>query len=234
MSQMQFEDTNKRKAGKRKTLFFSLAVCLLALSAGTWSALDSMRREQTVRPDQQTEAPVSEVPVQNVVESVTAGPAVPVETEAPTSAPQPETTEKQPSDTAGFFVMPIGGQIIKGFDLKQLQYSETYDDWRIHLGVDIAAEEGTEVKAAGDGRVTKVYTDTVLGNTVVIDHGNGIIAYYSGLNNPLVEEDAVVEVGTVLGGVDSVPGELVDPPHLHFAVQKNDVYIDPESLFEQE
>ena len=54
MSQMQFEDTNKRKTGKRKTLFFSLAVCLLALGAGTWSVLDSMSREQTVRPDQQT------------------------------------------------------------------------------------------------------------------------------------------------------------------------------------
>ena len=54
-----------------------------------------------------------------------------------------------------------------------LSYNETTRDWRVHNGVDIAAEEGTPVMAAADGQVYTVYEDETMGTTVVIRHEDG-------------------------------------------------------------
>ncbi|MBQ2676495.1 MAG: M23 family metallopeptidase [Clostridia bacterium] len=222
---MKFENNEKVSFFKRKSLYFALAVCMLALGAGAWSAVNPTPSD---KPDDIIYSTTQTPTVKDVEKNqpgVTAAPTTQSTTAKATVALK--TTAKKISEVADFFVMPLGGKITKNFSDTQVQYSETYKDWRIHLGVDIAAEKGTQVRAAGNGKVTDVTEDPLMGNTVTIDHGNGIIAYYSGLNKPTVKKGQVIEVGTVIGGVDTIPCETVESHHIHLAVKHNGKWADP-------
>ena len=108
-----------------------------------------------------------------------------------------------------------------------LQYSATFNDLRIHLGVDITAETGSEVLASGDGTVTKIYSDALLGKIIEIDHGNGITLKYCGLSDTAVSEGDYVTIGDKIATLGSVPGESADTPHLHLEAYKNGKIASP-------
>ena len=65
--------------------------------------------------------------------------------------------------------------------------------------MDIAAGAGTEIVAPDAGRVVLVDDQFFSGNTVVIDHGNGIVSLYAHLRRTAVAVGDVVERGTPLG-----------------------------------
>ena len=131
--------------------------------------------------------------------------------------------------------MPVTGSIIKNFNNEMLQYSETFRDMRMHTGVDIACEKGTAVYAAGDGTVTYVDKDTMLGNTVKIDHGNGVLGVYSGLNSKIsVKEGDTVTSKTQIGIVDEIPSESVEQTHFHFEMYKDGIAVSPLKLLGME
>jgi len=89
-----------------------------------------------------------------------------------------------------------------------------------HYGIDIAARAGTDVLAAGDGTVLEVGKDSVYGNYMIIDHGNGITTKYAHLQSkPLVAEGDDVCAGDVIGKVGST-GKSTGP-HLHFELRIN-------------
>ncbi len=128
------------------------------------------------------------------------------------------------------FTMPKGS-VAKEFSLEELKYSKTYKDMRIHAATDLSAEKGSSVLSMGKGIVTAVTVDSELGVSVEIDHGNGIIAYYCGLNETLnVSEGTLVSEETVLGTLGEIPGECEDESHLHLEVFKDGKPIDPLSL----
>ena len=85
---------------------------------------------------------------------------------------------------------PVSGETTKDYAMDCLSYNETTRDWRVHNGVDIAAEEGSDVLAAADGTVYTVYEDERLGHTVVIRHQDGYVTTYSSMH-----EDVLVSVG---------------------------------------
>lgn len=103
------------------------------------------------------------------------------------------------------------------------------DDWRTHAGIDISAEVGTQVKAAAKGTVASVSVDDLLGTTVTIDHGNGLLSVYSNLGElPTVSEGDTVSAGEVIGSVGSTAlGESLQVSHLHLSFVKNDSPADP-------
>ena len=68
---------------------------------------------------------------------------------------------------------PVSGDTIKDYAMDCLSYNETTRDWRVHNGIDIAAEAGTTVKAAAAGTVYTVFKDDTMGHTVVIRHEGG-------------------------------------------------------------
>ena len=104
-------------------------------------------------------------------------------------------------------------------------------DYRAHLGADYAADRGETVKAAANGVVKETYTDMLLGNTIVVEHGD-ITLRYCGLGSTfLVKPGEIVAAGQDIGSVTAAPFESLLSVHLHLEAEKNGVSVDPESLF---
>ncbi len=124
---------------------------------------------------------------------------------------------------------PVSGQTISGYSMDALSYNETTRDWRVHNGIDIAAEAGTPVYAAADGEVYTVFEDDTMGMTVVIRHAGGYMTTYSSLDSTLaVQTGATVKLGQTIGTVGNtalLENALGD--HLHFSVTCNDEIINP-------
>lgn len=157
-------------------------------------------------------------------------PAVFSEDEAITPAPKgvaAAATMNLQRDTT--LILPLQGELGTGFSADELVFSKTMQDWRIHTGVDIRSDVGTPVKAAGDGIVTKVFVDEMMGTTVVIQHANGIETVYSSLQSgELVDAGQEVARGDTIGGVGmTAPYEISEPPHLHFEIKKDGEFVNP-------
>lgn len=113
---------------------------------------------------------------------------------------------------------PVEGVISKGFRV------ETTPD-REHHGLDIAAPQGTPVRAAGAGVVAFAGTDSVFGELVVIDHGEELQSLYGHNSQLEVEVGDWVEPGQEIARVGST-GES-SAAHLHFEVRRKGQPIDP-------
>lgn len=96
---------------------------------------------------------------------------------------------------------------------------------RRHNGVDIAAPSGTPITAAAAGRVTFAGRKFGFGNTVEIDHGNGVITRYAHVRTIKVRGGARVESGATIATVGRTG--LASGPHLHFEVLLNGSSVDP-------
>lgn len=135
-----------------------------------------------------------------------------------------EKVEKDPA-----FQKPIEGEIIKEFAKNNLIYSETLKEWITHLGIDIKAEKATVVKAAAAGTIKYIKNDPRFGLTIIIEHNNGFETRYANLlTTEFVAEGEKVKAGQTIGTVgDTSIYEVVDEPHLHFEILKNNENLNP-------
>ena len=133
-------------------------------------------------------------------------------------------TEKDPT-----FQKPIDGEISKEFAKDSLIYSETLKEWTTHFGIDIKAERASVVKAAAEGTVKYIKNDPRFGLTIIIEHSNGFETRYANLlTSEFVSEGEEVKAGQTIGTVgDSAVYEIVDEPHLHFEILKNNENVNP-------
>ena len=131
---------------------------------------------------------------------------------------------------------PLAGETVKDYAMDCLSYNETTRDWRVHNGIDIAAEAGTPVKAAAGGTVYNVFKDDTMGTTVVIRHDGGYTTQYASLAEDVsVEVGDVVQIGDAIGAVaNTALLETAQGDHLHFSVTLNDEPIDPVAFLEME
>ena len=137
-----------------------------------------------------------------------------------TQGTTPAPTAKKPFKTTS----PVSGEEISAYSMEALSYNETTRDWRVHNGVDIAADAGTEVCAAADGEVYTVYEDDSMGYTVVIRHDGGYLTRYASLSqdNPgEVRGHSERRTGHRLCG-DSALVETTLGTHIHFSVTHQD------------
>lgn len=129
-------------------------------------------------------------------------------------------------------MVPVSGDVLEGFAADKLTYHATTRDWRVHHGVDLAAEQGQEVRAAKSGTVLAVYEDDYYGVTVVLQHEDGYTTAYCGLaEEPAVAAGEDVTAGETVGLVGSTALiESALESHLHFEVCKDGEPIDPASF----
>ena len=127
-------------------------------------------------------------------------------------------------------VYPVTGQTVAVYAMDSLTYNETTRDWRVHNGIDIAADAGTTVCAAADGEVYSVYNDEKMGQTVVIRHADGYTTKYSSLGEEVsVQPGQTVKAGQAIGTVGNTAlMESAIGDHIHFAVTCNGASVDPE------
>ena len=127
------------------------------------------------------------------------------------------------------FSKPIEGDISKEFAKDNLVYSETLKEWTVHLGVDIKAEKATIVKAAADGKVKYIKNDPIYGLSIIIEHSNGFQTLYANLlTTEFVSEGEEVKAGQTIATIgESGVYEIVDEPHLHFELIKDNENINP-------
>ena len=137
----------------------------------------------------------------------------------------PEPKEPEPLKTQS----PVAGQEVMPYSVEALSYNETTRDWRTHDGVDISAQEGTEVCAAAAGKVYTTYEDDNLGTTLVLVHDGGYTTRYASLNDELlVTVGQTVTAGQPLGYVGTTAlVENVLGPHVHFSVSYQGKPMDP-------
>lgn len=107
----------------------------------------------------------------------------------------------------GYRVHPIYGSVI------------------LHAGVDLAADTGDPIKAAGEGDVVTAGWLGGYGNAVIIDHGGGLATLYGHQSRILVGVGDHVKRGQVIGRVGCT-GSCTGP-HLHFEVRVNGNPVDP-------
>ena len=151
--------------------------------------------------------------------------------DVPVVSTQPGDTSTKPTVPSGPIKTgaPLTGETIYDYAMDVLSYNEATRDWRVHNGIDIAAEAGTTVCAAADGTVYTTYVDDTMGTTVVIRHQDGYVTTYSSLDSELlVQPGASVTLGQAIGTVGNtamLENALGD--HLHFAVTCYDKPVDP-------
>jgi murein DD-endopeptidase MepM/ murein hydrolase activator NlpD len=89
---------------------------------------------------------------------------------------------------------------------------------RLHAGVDLAAANGTRIRAAGAGTVVLAGAEAGYGNAVLIDHGNGYLTHYGHMSAITVQVGQKVTTGEQIGNEGSTGHST--GPHLHFEVHQ--------------
>jgi len=96
----------------------------------------------------------------------------------------------------------------------------------MHTGLDFRAETGTQVRAAGAGRVVLAEYSGGYGNMVEIDHGHGLTTRYAHLSQILVSDGQQVAANAIVGRVGSTGRST--GPHLHFETRIDGDAVDPQ------
>jgi len=120
------------------------------------------------------------------------------------------------------FILPATGRLSSPFGLKRFFNNQAR---KPHSGLDIAAPKGTPVVAPANAIVIDVGNYFFNGNTVLLDHGQGLISGYFHLNKTLVNIGDTVQQGQHIADI----GETgrVTGPHLHWNVYLNKTKVDP-------
>lgn len=138
------------------------------------------------------------------------------------------TTAKSTNNVPNL-IQPTSGKVILPYADDYLVFSKTLEQWTTHNGIDIAAKEGSEVKAVLGGVIEEADEDLTMGYYILIDHGNGLKTKYSNLSTlDLVKVGQKVERGDIISAVGKTAAfEIEDEAHLHFEVILNGKNVDP-------
>jgi len=101
----------------------------------------------------------------------------------------------------------------------------------MHAGLDFAAPQGTPILAAAGGVVTSAEYHSAFGNSVTIEHGNGLSTLYAHASKLNVNLGDIVRRGEKIAEVGTTGRST--GPHLHFEVHKNRVPQNPKIFLDQ-
>ena len=123
------------------------------------------------------------------------------------------------------FLKPVEGRHSSVFGLRRFWNDQPRSP---HSGLDIAANTGTPIESPAPGIVTVTGDYFFNGNTVMVDHGGGLVTMYCHLDTIGVQEGQAVARGDVLGQVGATGRST--GPHLHWSVSLAGVRVDPERV----
>lgn len=172
-------------------------------------------------------------------ELLTAQPALAVPLAAAPDPPAPVTAAAQDYDGEGralpasvstqFYqlgleetVTPVAAALTSDYGYRDHPVS---GDYLFHRGVDLGAPSGTEIIAFAAGTVAYTGRDDVCGLYFKLDHGNGVSTFYCHCSALNVSDGQTVAAGEAVARVGETGNAT--GPHLHFALLKDGVYLDP-------
>ena len=125
------------------------------------------------------------------------------------------------------FIRPIeGGTISSRFGSRN---PTTPTVPKYHTGIDIAANTGTDIVAAMEGKVTQVSSVGDYGNHLRIEQGE-ITTLYAHCSKIYVKEGDTIKQGQKIAEVGATGN--VTGPHLHFEIRRNNEFVDPDYVLE--
>ncbi len=243
-------NNGKRNERKMVTILVSMGLCVIALGGGlTYYALEkapTQKTEETQNQSMKTDmvspanAPktpsleTAQLERDNMSQDAGEEPDKNAEQKQPTQKAAPKVPdvkpEKQTTQKADLtFSYPVSGEIVMPYSVEKAIYDPTLEQYRTNDNICIAAQEGTTISAAADGKVLEVKDDAEVGKTVVIEHADGWRTTYSPLaENITVKEGDTVKQGQEIGQVAKPVGYgagLAD--HLCFGMEQNGEKKDP-------
>ena len=155
-----------------------------------------------------------------------------------TSAVKPDDAPSKPvEDKLPSFVAPVSGAVSSKHDPTVQVFSNTMNDYRVHLGIDIVSDASAPVYSAADGKIDRVWEDTLMGYCIAIKHSGNCYTIYKNLAKELpdgIAEGVSVRAGQLIASVgDSAMVEVADEPHLHFEMTVADLSVDPLEYFDE-
>ena len=229
--------TTFKKVLKSNGLYFALGLALLAtgltgiFTTGTKTPAatenTTSRFESIVLPEVTTVRQKPGNSVEINIDEFTTLPSDEPSTAAVFDNSSPTLEDSTEAKTVIFY-SPLSLSITKDYSMGVPVFSQTMNDYRTHNGVDFTGIRGENVKTTGDGTVVSVTKDAIWGNTVTIDHHNGVVSAISGLaDEALISTGTEVYTGTIIGTVGEIPVESADNPHVHLEMRVNGQLVDP-------
>lgn len=220
------------------------------LVVAAWNPTSFFMEHHTILRRPVTETNILEtlgIPMQEQPETVTPAESLPADETPPVEEPVPPSETVEPSVvhvdydgptmpanatmdlyTLGLAatVSPVAG--VEGWWISSdygWREHPVYGDDRFHNGVDIAVNDGTNVKCFADGVVDYIGESPIYGLYTQIDHGNGVTSFYAHCSALLVQQGQSVSMGDTIaqsGETGNATG-----PHLHFELKKDGVLLNP-------
>lgn len=125
------------------------------------------------------------------------------------------------------FDVPAQGRFSSAFGLRRFFNKQPRQP---HAGLDIAAPEGTPITAPAAGRIIEVGDYFFNGNTVLIDHGQGLVSMYNHLSRIDATKGQQVARGETIGAIGKTG--RVTGAHLHWTISLNNARVDPKLFLE--
>ncbi len=126
---------------------------------------------------------------------------------------------------------PVTGEVVLPYSNLLAIYDPTLDQFRTNDVLSIKAAVGQNVQTSAEGQVLEVSADEVLGNYVVIQHGNGWSTTYGQLANVGVKVGDVVGSGFIIGQTAAPTKYSVSlGSHVDFKVSHNETTVNPEAV----
>ena len=212
-----------------KGIYLIVFACLAVIGVTAYFTLGSGQKKAQAPTPTPDNAQVGQVQAPSLQEEIDRLQAQTTPTPVPTLSPTPTPTPKPVVKETVKALLPVKGEVLREFSADKPVFFPTLNTWMVHKGVDLKADEGTQVLAALDGTVESVSNDPETGYTVVISHSKSLKTVYGNLAAPeSIQKGQAVKQGDVIGTVGkSMQSELEDAPHVHFAYLENGKAKDP-------
>ena len=119
-------------------------------------------------------------------------------------------------------VCPVTGPVSSTFGYRTNPITQKNE---FHLALDIAADEGTEIKAFADGVVEYIGQSDDFGLYFKITHKNGVSSFYAHCSKLLIQKGDTVTCGQTVALVGETG--MATGPHLHLTIEKDKIRLDP-------